>query len=191
MRIRCLLAPLLCLLVPAFALAQSEHIHPVLLKKGASLPYRWAVAVIRDGGQRGGERPCLLAQVVDTEAPSGAGSFGNTKELKVCSALPSSGPPDIVSLNVGSHGKEITVYGLVFIPAVRVAVLDFARAGELTMSLSELNKIQRKNAGGVRSARYGSFTLSSNDCLRQISGFDQFGGEIYRGPANDCGNIRD
>jgi hypothetical protein len=189
MRIRCLLALLLCLLVPALALAQSEHIHPVLLKKGASLPYRWAVAVIRDGGKRGGERPCLLTQVVDTEAPSGAGSFGNVKELKVCSALPSSGPPNIVSLNVGSYGKEITVYGLVFTPAVRVAVLDFTRAGELTMPLRELNRIQRRNAG-VRSARYGAFALSSNDCLRQISGFDQFGGEIYRGPANDCGNLR-
>src|SRR4051812_24790980 len=77
---------------------QPKH-RPVLLGSGTLNGYQWSVVVARDGGKRGGQRPCLVISRSDTRDPAGVRNFSGYG--KVCSALPHSGFPFVFTDTAG------------------------------------------------------------------------------------------
>lgn len=174
----------LCIATAVMA-APSGH-HPVSLGKGKIGRYQWNVTATRDGGPRGGQRPCVVVSLRDpnpTNYPPGLSSQGYSS---VCSSLGASRAPNIVSAEFGDGPTKATAVGLVFAPSIHVVRLDLGTAGEREFRLRQLNREQVQTAG-IRSLRYVSFALSGSLCVRRVIGYGGSNNEIYRGPITSCG----
>jgi len=176
-----------CLVLVACVVAQQEAraeegpYRPVLLDQGIMRQHDWAVAVMREDGRYGGQRPCLL---IVTGPRSRHGEDGFKGYSKTCSALPLGGRPNIVSVTTGEDA-EVSIFGVAFRPRVRSVYLDFGPDGSLRVRLKQLNDRQMQIAG-VRPIRYAAFALRGDRCLQQVIGYGKAGGEIYRGPIDQC-----
>lgn len=165
-----------------FAVANAEEpkSHPVLLGRGTLSDYAWSVAVARDSGKQGGQRPCLIISQADTRSSEGFSGY-----TKNCSSLPSSGSPFILSDTAGEGKREMTVFGMAAVPKIASADLDFGLDGHMHVRLKQLNSVQQRNAA-VRPLRYVAFALKGDRCLRQFKGYSLSGKEIFRGPVDEC-----
>jgi hypothetical protein len=178
-----LLVLAVCSLFLGAAYARQASHRPLSLVRGALNGYQWTVAVARDGGEKGGQRPCLIISNSDMRAPGGDQGFsGSTRS---CSALPNGGAPFVLSDTTGEGSREMTVFGLAVTPKVASAYLDFGSGGHRRARLKQLNSVQQRNAG-VRPLRYAALALKGDRCLRQVKGYNAKGNEIYRGPIDEC-----
>jgi hypothetical protein len=178
-----LLGLAVCGLFLGGAYARQANHRPIPLVRGALNGYQWTVAVARDGGEKGGQRPCLVISNSDTRAPGGDQDFSGT--TRSCSALPNGGAPLVLSETAGEGSREMTVFSLAVTPKVASAFLDFGSDGHRRVRLKQLNSVQQRNAG-VRPLRYGALALQGDRCLRQVKGYNAKGNEIYRGPIDVC-----
>lgn len=170
------------LLLGAAYARQANH-HPISLVRGALNGYQWTVAVARDGGGNGGQRPCLIISNSDTRAPGGDQDFSGF--TRSCSALPNSGAPLLLSETAGEGSRAITVFSLAVSPKVTSAYLDFGSDGHRRVRLKQLNSVQQRNAG-VRPLRYAALALQGDRCLRQLKGYNARGNEIFSSPIDEC-----
>lgn len=180
------LALAFCSAILGVAYAERAQPRPLLLDRGTLRGYQWTVELTRDAGKHGGQRPCLISQIVDTRR-SGTGETNFTGEtgLKACSVLAPTGPPTNVNLTVGDGNREVTVFGMAFAPQVASIDLDFGPDGHMRVKVKKLNSVQIRNAE-VRSVSYAAFALKGNKCLRQTKAFGPAGNEIFRGPIDEC-----
>jgi hypothetical protein len=192
---RAILAGVLLVLAFCAGIQQAAHAghaqyRSLLLDQGTLLGYRWTIGLVRDGGRKGGQRPCLTSQIVDTR-PTGMGETDFTGEtrLKSCSIISPTGRPNKVNLTTDEGNREVTVLGMVFAPEAASADLDFGLGGHIRVRLKRLNSVQMRNAG-VRSLRYTALALKGNQCLRQIKTSDAAGNEMFRSPIDECPELR-
>jgi len=167
------------------ATRQGQQLAVVKVDGGKLSDFQWAVALASDGGEHGGQRPCVLAQLIDLASPGGPNDFARERMFKACSPLTKTVPPNIVSLSVGEGKDEVSVFGMAFVPAIASVSLDFGSEGVTRVKLKELNDVQRRNAG-LRSVRYAAFARVGPACLRQVTGFSKAGSMIYQGPVDEC-----
>lgn len=175
-----------CAGIQQMAYAEHTQYRPVLLDHGTLLGYRWTIGLARDGGKKGGQRPCLMSQIVDTRRTGmGEADFTGETRLKSCSVITPTGRPNNVNLTTGEGDREVTVFGMAFASKVTSADLDFGPGGHIRVRLKKLNSVQMRNSG-VRSLRYAALALDGNQCLRQIKSYDTAGNEIFRSPIDEC-----
>ena len=179
----------LCLVV-AFGIAvfgvasarETKH-RPVMLGHGTLSRYEWSVVVARDGGKRGGQRPCFVISRSDARGSGGPREFSGY--TKGCTAPPNSGSPFVLSDTAGEGSREMAIFVIAFTPKVASAYLDFGSDGHMRVRLKRLNSVQQRNAG-VRPLRYVAFALKGDRCLREVKGYSAAGSEIFSGPIDEC-----
>lgn len=147
--------------------------------------YRWGAEVLRDDGRRGGQRPCVLAGLLDRRPPGYPPELVKQTFLKECSTLASRRAPNIVSVSFGEGQKEVTSVGMVVEPSVWSVRLDLGSREPRDVQLKLLNDRQRAIVG-VRQLRYAAFVSRGPFCISHIVAYGKARQELYSSPAESC-----
>jgi hypothetical protein len=185
-----LLAGLLIVMTSPMQLARARtgknKAMPVVLAAGHSGRFRWSASVVGDRGRNGGQRPCLIDEIIDLKEAGDPTTFSPQRSLKICGPLPAvTESPEIVNVSMGEGPQMLTVFAVATVPAVATVVADFAAGKARTFHLKTLNGVQRAKAG-VGVMHYVGFEVRGNSCLLHVTALNEKGNVVYDGPTGAC-----
>lgn len=160
---------------------------PVTLGSGKLSGFRWEVTLQRDAGARGGQRPCVGTGLVESHEPA---SLAFQRFLKVCGALTSSTPPNVVSLSVGKNEAELSVIGMAFASSVVTLRIDSGSLGEKELKLKLLN-VKQAEVAHTRQIRFAAFAVKGSFCLGRMTAYGKAGQVLFEAPAEPCASQHD
>lgn len=162
--------------------------HAVLLRKGSlGKNIRWKVGVMRGPGKSGGRQPCIGSSIVNLKPEGYPEGMSSESDNQLCSALPATGPPIMLTSPGGNSGSRVTILGMAFAPAVHLVRMHFSSGRNRVVRPKRLSRSQARSAG-VRELRYAAIPYRGDQCVEDLVLIDAHGNTLFKDerPAVEC-----